>query len=79
MNSARVRKTVKLLKEVRSGMRDAVDARVTKNLDEAIEILEVEVTTSEEEAKRNNSALSKLGEALKYLPAVKAIIDEIFR
>lgn len=75
MNSARLTKTVDLLKQVRSEMHDNVDARVTDGLDEAISILE-EALTADPKPARAAAALAKLGEALKYLPAVKALFED---
>jgi len=75
MNSARLTKTVDLLKQVRSEMHDDVDARVTDGLDEAISILE-EALTADPKPARAAAALAKLGEALKYLPAIKALFED---
>lgn len=75
MNSARLTKTVDLLKQVRSEMHDDVDARVTDGLDEAITILE-EALTADPKPARAAAALAKLGEALKYLPVIKALFEE---
>lgn len=75
MNSARLTKTVDLLKQVRSEMHDDVDARVTDGLDEAISILE-EVLTADPKPARAAAALAKLGEALKYLPVIKALFED---
>lgn len=75
MNSARLTKTVDLLKQVRSEMHDDVDARVTDGLDEAISILE-EALTADPKPARAAAALAKLGEALKYLPVIKALFED---
>lgn len=75
MNSARLTKTVDLLKQVRSEMHDDVDARVTDGLDEAISMLE-EALTADPKPARAAAALAKLGEALKYLPAIKALFED---
>ena len=75
MNTARLTKTVDLLKQVRSEMHDDVDARVTDGLDEAITILE-ETLTADLKPARAAAALAKLGEALKYLPVIKALFED---
>jgi len=75
MNTARLTKTVDLLKQVRSEMHDDVDARVTEGLDEAITILEEALTADPKPAKAA-AALAKLGEALKYLPVIKALFED---
>ena len=79
MEHARLESTVQLLKEVRTAMRDAVDARVIDNLDEAIEILETEATTAIQRSARRKAALSKLGEALNCLPVIRLLIDSLLR
>ncbi|WP_155833723.1 hypothetical protein [Halomonas sp. BC04] len=76
MNTARLTKTVDLLKQVRSEMHDDVDARVTDGLDEAITILE-EALTADPKPARAAAALAKLGEALKYLPVIKALFEDL--
>lgn len=76
MNTARLTKTVDLLKQVRSEMHDNVDARVTDGLDEAITILEEALKTDPKPA-RAAAALAKLGEALKYLPVIKALFEDL--
>jgi len=76
MNTARLTKTVDLLKQVRSEMHDDVDARVTDGLDEAITILE-EALTADPKPARAATALAKLGEALKYLPVIKALFEDL--
>lgn len=75
MNTTRLTKTVDLLKQVRSEMHDDVDARVTDGLDEAITILE-EALTADPQPARATAALAKLGEALKYLPVIKALFED---
>jgi len=75
MNTARLTKTVDLLKQVRSEMHDDVDARVTDGLDEAITILE-EALTADPKPATAAAALAKLGEALKYLPVIKALFED---
>lgn len=76
MDTARLIMTVDLLKQVRSGMHDDVDARVTDRLDEAITILEETLITDPKPA-RAGAALAKLGEALKYLPVIKALFEDL--
>ena len=73
MNS-RLKETVSLLKEVRLNMRSDVDARVTKALDEAIALLE-----SEDSLETRKSALWAIGEALRFIPAIKALIEELLK
>lgn len=73
---ARLVSTIALLRQVRSEMHDAVDARVTEGLDEAIAILE-EAVTAEERPAKAKAALAKIGEALKYLPLIKALFEDL--
>ncbi|MBS9404793.1 hypothetical protein KG088_14230 [Halomonas sp. TRM85114] len=76
MDKARLITTVTLLKQVQSEMHDDVDARVTDRLNEAIMILEEALTTDPKPA-RASAALAKLGEALKYLPGIKALFEDL--
>lgn len=76
MEKARLELAVTLLKQVRSEMHDVVDAQVTEGFDEAIAILEEAVYAGDKPAK-TRSALAKIGEALKYLPAIKALFEDL--
>jgi len=76
MDNARLMKAVTLLKQVRSEMHDDVDAHVTEGFDEAIAILEDTSSTDERPAKAK-AALVRLGEALKYLPVIKALFEDL--
>lgn len=76
MTNSRLKTSVILLKQVRAEMHDAIDARVTKGLDEAIAILEGAVATKEKPAKAK-AALAKIGEALKYLPLIKMLFENL--
>ncbi len=76
MDDARLVTAVALLKQVRSEMHDDVDARVTEGFDEAIMILEEALLTDERPAKAR-AALARIGEALKYLPVIKALFEDL--
>lgn len=76
MKTTRMVSTINLLKQIRSELHDDVDARVTEGLDEVIAILEGEVN-SEERSALAKLALARLGEALKYLPFIKALFEDL--
>jgi len=59
-------------------MRNDVDARVIQALDKAIELLEIEAV-SEKAAENRKAALQMIGEAMKFFPAIKALLEELFR
>lgn len=76
MTNTRLKTAVTLLKQVRSDMHGTVDARVTKELDEAIAILE-EGVNAEDGPVKAKAALVKIGQALKYLPLVKSLLENL--
>lgn len=76
MNPAQFQEALYLLKQVRSEMHDDVDARVTEGLDKVIAILEDGLTAEGSNAQAK-LALAKLGEALKYLPFIKSLFEDL--
>lgn len=76
MDKTRLISVVTLLKQVRSEMHNDVDARVTEGFDEAIMILE-EALLSDERPAKARAALARIGEALKYLPVIKALFEDL--
>ena len=76
MTNTRLKTAVILLKQVRSDMHGNVDARVTKELDEAIAILEDGVKADDVPATAK-AALARIGRALKYLPLIKSLFENL--
>lgn len=76
MDNTRLISAITLLKQVRSEMHDDVDARVTEGFDEAIAILEDALSNDGRPAKAQ-AALVRIGKALKYLPVIKALFEDL--
>jgi len=74
MQYSRLEPALDLLIQVRRDIHDVADAHVIDKLDEAILVLKDQAPPNEQ---RRQKALVLLGEALKYLPAIKSLFEDL--
>ncbi|MCW4147926.1 hypothetical protein OM427_00055 [Halomonas sp. 18H] len=73
MQHSRLEPALDLLIQIRRDIHDVADAHVIEKLDEAILVLKDNASPNDQ---RRQKALMLLGEALKYLPAIKSLFED---